>query len=658
MHTRIGRLRLAVVVALALAMSLSALVATAPASRADHDTVGWSMPFYVSTTGNDEGFSSVLTDGAGTFYVFYLNTDTGTGLTDVYASKWASRSDSGQPERIQPDVLVNDVVGDVATSSPFLGFPQVPRGAIDHSGNLYVAWTSTAFDVFVSKSIDAGATWLPAVKANSATATAWDFDASIAITGTGASEKIWVAWSQLLVGPGWFLGNVTVSHSDNQGSTFIGYTNASGQGGAGTTLIIAPDLAVDSLGRLYLTYTAIDISVFQLYANFTWSDNGATWSSPWTFSTPAGGFLPVVTVDAKDRVHVGWLDDTRTPTGGPTVYYMRSTTRGASWTTKWPIDQGSSGPGGNSAPSLVVHGDTVIFAWDGQSFTRGLGYAISADGGDLWYPGGFYQPGFPITNPDLAADENGTFYATWTTNNGADLDAGFSFWDGPPSRPVITSIARGTGSLSVRWSAVPEPDVSVYRVWRSFDGSSYELVASVPAGETVYLDSGLANGTYWYAVTAVDLRGTSSHPSVALSATVGMTTQEMIDALNAEIASLQAQLAASNASLSSELAAAQAQITSLQAQLTALQNSQASNNAAVRQQLDNLQANLTSLQNQLNQARAEAATQTMSYVNLGFEILVVVLLALILVMQMRRPKSPQMMMAQPSAVQKKPDDEL
>jgi len=640
-------------------MPLAALVATAPASRADHDTVPWSMTFNVAATGNDEGISSILADGSGTFYVFYLNTNSGSGLTDVYASKWSTRGDSGQPERLQADLRVNDVVGDAATSNPLFGFSQVPRGAIDHSGNLYVAWTSTAYDVYVSKSTDGGASWLPAVKANSATATAWDFDPSIAITGTGASEKIWVAWSQIFLGAGWFLSNATVSHSDNQGSTFIGYTNASGQGRPNATFIIAPDLAADSLGRLYLAYTAIDFSGFQPYANFTWSDDGATWTRPRTLNTPAGGFLPVVTVDGKDRVHVGWLDATETPSGGPTVYYTRSDTRGASWTTKWPIDQGGMGPSGNSVPAITVHGDTVIFGWDGQSFTRGLGYAISADGGNLWYPGAFYEPGFPITDPALAADENGTFYVAWTTNNGFDFDAGFSYWDGPPSRPVITTpIARGTGSLTVGWSAVPEQDVSVYRVWRSTDGSSYELAATVPAGETTYIDSGLASGTYRYEVTAVDLRGTSSHPSVPMSATVGLTTQEMIDALNAEIVSLQSQLSDANASLSAELAAAQAQITSLQAQLTALQNSQASNNAATRQQLDDLQANLTAVQNQLNQARAEAATQTMSYLNLGFEILVVALLALILLMQMRRPKSPQLMMAEPPATPKRPDEEL
>ncbi len=666
MHTQSGRFRAGLVVALVLAMAFTALVSAVPPSRANHDTVAWSRAFDVATTGNDEGMSSVLADGRGTFYVFYLNTDSTSGLTDVYSSKWTTRGVSGEPERLGSDVRVNDILGDAATTNPFFGLPQIPRGAIDHTGNLYVAWTSSAYDVMVSKSTDQGDTWLPAVKANSATApTASDVEPSIVITGTGPTEKIWVAWSQLYPSFTGVLANITVSHSDNLASTFIGYTNVSGQGGKSTTFTAFPSLAADSLGRLYLTYTAIEFTSFQLYANYTWSDGGAVWASPRSFGSSAGGFFPVVSVDGKDRVHLAWLDMTRQPSSAPTIYYIRSDSRGIEWTPKLPINGGRSGPSGNSMPSFAISGDTVMFAWDAQTFTSGLGYVISADGGDLWYAEQFYQPGFPITNTALAVDENGTVYAGWTRFNGVDSDAGLSYWDGPTSRPVITSVARGTSSLTVSWVAVPELDVAAYRVWRSTAGSSYELVAVLPASGTTYADSGLANGTYSYEVTAVDLRGTSSHPSVAVSATVGMTTQEMIDALNAQIVSLQAeisalqsQLTSVNASLSAQLTVAQIQISSLQAQLTALQNSEASNNAAVQQQLNRLQANLTNLQNQLTQARAEAATQTMSYVNTGFEILVVVLLAAILVMQMRRPKSPQMLMAEPRASPKRPDEEL
>ncbi|HEY5538388.1 MAG TPA: hypothetical protein VIL58_02455, partial [Thermoplasmata archaeon] len=611
MHTQRKRLSAATVLFLVAAMLFAGLLVLVPRAAATHDTVPWSRPYWVATTVNNESYSSVLADGNGTFYVFYLRTDRVSDLTDVYQSKWVTRGASGNPEVVLSNVLVNvNNVGEVVVNDPFFGLPQTPVAAIDHAGNLYVAWTSTAYDVYVSKSNDGGETWLPAVLANSATATAWDFGPSIAITGAGASERIWVAWSQFwLTGPGFF-NNATVSYSVNQAATFIGYTNASGQPGT-STLILSTDLAADSQGRLYLTYTAIDITTFMFYANYTWSDTGSSWAAPTSLNSSAGGFLPAISVDSKDRVHIAWFDGMTAPTGPNLVYYTRSDDRGASWTIAVPITQGRVGFGGEPLLNIVVHEDEVMVAWTGQTFTNGVAYVISADGGDVWYPEAFYAAGAPLQNIRIAADENGTYYATFTQYNEffANYDVGFVFWDGPPSAPVITNIARGTGSLTVTWSPSPEPDVVLYRVWRSVDGFSYGLVATVSPGTTSYADTGLANGTYWYRVTAFDRRGTSSHASEPMSATVGLTTEEMIDLLEAQIAATQATIA----QLQADLAAAQTDIDDLQGRLTQLQTDLASlqndldslqsdvdaNDAATQQRLNDLENQIDSLQNQL-----------------------------------------------------------
>jgi hypothetical protein len=178
-----------------------------------------------------------------------------------------------------------------------------------------------------------------------------------------------------------------------------------------------------------------------------------------------------------------------------------------------------------------------MFGWNGNLAGAGMALALSADGGDLWYPESFADPGVGGFTPRIDADENGTFYAAmyhWNEflNN---YDVGVMFWDGPPSEPAITSIARGTSSLTVSWMASPEPDVTMYRLWRSQDGSTYSLVAAVGASTTTYTDAGLAAGTYWYRVTAVDLRGTSSHGSLPVASTVGPTVDERFDAVQAEI---------------------------------------------------------------------------------------------------------------------------
>jgi len=233
-------------------------------------------------------------------------------------------------------------------------------------------------------------------------------------------------------------------------------------------------------------------------------------------------------------------------------------------------------------------------------------------------------------------------------------------WNSPPTTPANVAVARsGTTGLSVSWSRDPEKDVAAYRVWRSSDGGrSYQLLATLGFTATSYLDSGLVNGTYWYSVTALDLAGTSSHPSFPLSGTVGPTTAEMIAALQAQITALKAQLSD-----------AQANITALQNQLTALQNAQAANDTATRAALANLQGQISSLWNQLNQtrqdlanARAEQATQTMSYVNMALAIIIVLLVAMLL-LQMRRPRNPvQVMSPEPPgrvvAQPRTPEEEL
>ena len=235
------------------------------------------------------------------------------------------------------------------------------------------------------------------------------------------------------------------------------------------------------------------------------------------------------------------------------------------------------------------------------------------------------------------------------------------------SRLLAVAVARsGTTGLSVSWSRDPEKDVAAYRVWRSSDGGrSYQLLATLGSAATSYLDSGLVNGTYWYSVTALDLAGTSSHPSFPLSGTVGPTTAEMIAALQAQITALKAQLSDAQANIT----ALQNQLVALQNQLTALQNAQAANDTATRAALANLQGQISSLWNQLNQtrqdlanARAEQATQTMSYVNMALAIIIVLLVAMLL-LQMRRPRNPvQVMSPEPPGrvvtQPRTPEDEL
>ncbi len=318
---------------------------------------------------------------------------------------------------------------------------------------------------------------------------------------------------------------------------------------------------------------------------------------------------------------------------------------------------------------------------------------MSGDAGIVWAPEAFHYPGRDVQNPRLDVDENGTVWAVATDTGGPSLNVLLLFWDTPPSRPRITSVVRGTDNLTVSWTAAPEGDLAYYQVWRSLDGSSYEVLATVPAGTTAYVDGGLANGTYWYRVTSVDGRATSSHASAPMAGTVGPTIEERFAQLDGEILALQnavalaqADLDALQAALASfendtmanfsalqnaiglaqadldtlqgelasfrngteanltavqnALATALADLSALQAQLAAFESATGTDLTDLQNQLTALQGQLTDLSGQLSTVQTEQATQTMSFVNLGFEILVLVLLLLVLLNVIRRPKMP------------------
>jgi hypothetical protein len=573
---------------------------------------------------------TIFADQRGTFYVVYVTLNTVSGTANLNVSKFATRGFTNRPSLLF-DTQVNGQSNTVAVSPPSI--------AMDHQGNLYVAYvevrSGVGQEIYVSKSTDGGTSWLPEVRANAVNAAGTDYAPSIAVVPNG---DVYVAWLQL-----WGRQNVTASVSTNGGNSFLNVQNITGEPvNTGTTQV---SIAADSSGRVFAVYDDWDYAKSYYGLNFTWSDDGTSWAQPRTLSGPnANIYRPYIAVDGGDRLHVAWIDQLG---GTYQLWYSRSEDRGAAWLAPVVISQNLATVSPSARTSIAISGGTMMVGWSGsQPGTSGLSFAISPNGGDSWYAEEYYAiPGSTSSNAQLAADENGTFYAAPTRTGVTYPGVLLEFWYGPPSMPTITDVARGDQRLTVSWTTDPEPNVVGYRLWRSIDGLTYSLVASVDGATTSYADAPLSDGTYWYAVQAVNDEGILSHASIPASGTVGPTTQELIDALNAQIASLQAQLDDANASLSSQLDAAQAQIGILQDQLNALQGSEAANNAAVQQQLNRLQANLTNLQNQLNQARSEQATQTMSYVNLGFEILVLVLLALIVIMLVRRPRPPAPMMA-------------
>ncbi len=661
MHIRPARFRPIVVLTVAIALVLLSLVVVTPPVRADHETIPWANPFPIATSGANEQGSSVVTDGKGHVFFFYIVSNS-FQFNNISMTEYTTSGSFGLPGFVMTRQVTVD-----PTSARTVHPAYPPSAAVDANGNLYVAWVKQASytggrgdDLYVSRSTDGGNTWVPAL-ASAPNGLGSDVLPAIAIAPTG---RVWLAYAQYW--NGW--NNITAAYSDTAGASFTGYTNLTVPAGRGYG-VTTPNVAVDPTGRAYVAYSQ---QVFPGYYHvyLASSDIGAIWTTT-RISTylPTFAYYASVIAETNRKVHVAWWDERFAPYGGTTIWYRQSPDRGTTWLPEVLLssDRGLATIGRVSAKLL---GQNLVVLY--QSFTPSglqLGQAISPDDGSTWYPGTtrtFERPSYDFSS---AMDENGTVWLGMTQSPFGNNDIWMSYWNGPPSPPAFTSVTRGTGQLTLGWSAPPEKDVVAYKVWRSVDGSTYSVVATVSAPTTSWTDTGLANGTYWYRVTALDNFGTSSHPSAPVSGTVGPTTAEMIAALQSQITALQRQLSTAQANIT----ALQAQITALQNQVTALQNSQAANDAATAAALASLRSQINSLQNQLNQtrqdlanARAEQATQTVSYVNLALAIIVVLLVAMLL-LQMRRPRNPvQMMapappgsvMAEPPSTPRSPENEL
>lgn len=608
MHRRRSFFRSLVLFGL-LSTSGFGLMGLAPMASASHEAVDWSREWRITFDARWQLNPATFTDGAGHLYLFAYDLNSANGHTNITMWRFATRGPSGNPPFPPLSRQVNPTLPNVALTTNLYGQAWPPSVARDHNGALYVAWADTSSNVYVSKSSDNGSSWGAPSRVDPAAPESFDTGPAIVAAPSGT---LYVVWNQYWSGG--IARSLTVARSTDQGVTWGGKVNITTP--TRTYDFYSHSLAVDSAGRLHLAYTSLSglVSSDAWDSNYTRSDDGASWSAPVRLdSTTTFGIWPMIVADASNRVHVIWYDNRQSSSGTPTYWYRRSNDRGLTWTMEMPISQGRFGTGGSVRLMLSVSGDTVIAGWPIFSPAT-FGYVVSWDGGDLWTSERAAEVGTSTGSPSLAADENGTFYSAFYRTG---FDASFAIWDGPPGPPSITGIARGTNSLTVSWSASPEGDVMGYRLFRSSDGVTYEVAGTFGPTVRQSTDSGLTNGTYWYRVSSFDSRGTSSHPSNPVSASVGKSLQERVNDLEAALASAQA-----------DLNAIQAEIDSVQSQLT-------SQDTALRARIDDLQ-------NRLNTIQAEKATAVQSYLNTVL-IIVVILLLVFMFLQSRKMSRPQIL---------------
>lgn len=96
----------------------------------------------------------------------------------------------------------------------------------------------------------------------------------------------------------------------------------------------------------------------------------------------------------------------------------------------------------------------------------------------------------------------------------------------PRTVPVTLTIAAATqpttGTVTLSWNPNSESDLAGYKVYRATSSGGYGApIATIPAGSTQYVSSGLAKGfTYFFVITAYDQAGNESPSSNETSKSV------------------------------------------------------------------------------------------------------------------------------------------
>ena len=420
-----------------------------------------------ATDSGGDAEPQVTTDGAGNWVAVWLsNDDLGATIGSDDDILVARSTDDGATWTAPAALNTN-----AATDS---GNDQYPQVTTDGAGNWVAVWNSTEdlggsigtdFDILVSLSSDAGATWSAPVALNTNAATDSGADEWPQVTTDGAGS--WVAVWQSTEDLGGSIGtdlDILVARSSDAGATWsapaaLG-TNATTDSGADYDPQVTTDGAgnwvavwhsYDSLGGSIGTDADILVSRS--------SDAGASWTAPAALNTNAAtdsgdDAEPQVTTDRGGNWVAVWSSADALGSGIGSdwdILVARSSDAGVTWTAPVALGTNAATDSGHDwSPQVTADGAgnwvAVWYSNDSLGSTIGIDDDIlvsrSSDDGATWT-----APAALNTNaatdsggdelPQVTTDGAGNWVAVWHSNDtlgstiGADLDILFATGSGP-----------------------------------------------------------------------------------------------------------------------------------------------------------------------------------------------------------------------------------
>ncbi len=491
----------------------------------DGFTWKWSLTEVVSTESTNESFiPSLAVDSLGNIHIAWYD--------------WTSYSGSGTDHDIfykKYDDSTSSWTTTEVVSTESTGVSNLPSLAVDHLGNVHIAWNDNTS--YVGAGVD-----------NDIFYKRWDTSSSSWSTTEVVSTESFHSsmWPTVAVD---YLGNVHVAWddlSDIAGSgvdkdIFYKFWNSSSSTWSITEVISTessghseyPFLVTDTLGNVHVAWvdhsdyalSGSDADIFYKYWNAT--------TSTWNFtlvvseeSTGDGYKRPSLAVDKSMNVHIAWVDETDYLGAGDDkdIFYKYKDSYTTHWSTAEVVSTVSTEF--SNTPSLAIDSiDNIHIAWYDAT-----NYAGSGTDWDIFYQR-LDSSSSTWTTTEVVSTEciNGSYYASLAIDildnvhiswygvtdyagAGTDRDILYKKFGGPPMSPELADIIPNpteSSTIFLDWNNII--GATTYLVYQSpsYIWSVEELTPIDIVSSSEYIDSGLSEGFYFYAIVASNFAGNS-----------------------------------------------------------------------------------------------------------------------------------------------------
>jgi len=397
----------------------------------------------VPTDSSDDYLPEVTTDGEGNWVVVWYSYDSLGGTISTDEDILVSRSRDAGETWTAPAALNTNAASDS-------GRDYSPQVTTDGAGNWVAVWRGNDslgatigadYDIFVSRSTDAGLTWTAPVALNTNAASDSESDQHPQVTTDGAGN--WLAVWRSKDSLGETIGtdeDILVSRSTDAGITWtapvVVNTNAASDSGRDWN----PQVTTDGAGNWVVAWVSNDslsatIGTDDDILVSRSTDTGMTWVAPVALNTNAASdsgdeYFPQVTTDGAGNWVAVWqsTDDLGGTIGTDLdIVLSRSTDAGLTWTAPVALNtNAASDSGWDRKPQVTEDGSgDWVAVWtspDRLGGALGTDYDIlvshSTDTGVTWT-----APVALNTNaetdsgddhgPQVATDGSGNWVAVW-----------------------------------------------------------------------------------------------------------------------------------------------------------------------------------------------------------------------------------------------------